>query len=107
MPGGAVLPDLSALPLWAQILIYSIFGISVSIVVILTMLGYKGGMKSSPSTNGGSAKVAAVIVDPTALNAAAAAVKELSEDVRDLNRTISSLTLEMARGNGGGNQYRR
>lgn len=96
MPGGAVLPDLTGLPLWAQIIVYCIFGFSVSIPVILTMFGYKNGQKNIP--NPGSAQVAAVIVDPTALNLHTSAVKELSDDVRDLTRVISALTLELAHG---------
>lgn len=96
MPGGAVFPDLSALPMWAQILIYSIFGVSVSIVVILTFLGVRMGQKNIPPPSE-QARVAAVIVEPSALLAATSAVRELGDDVRDLTRAVQAMTLEMAR----------
>lgn len=103
MPGGAVLPDLSTLPFWAQFLIYTIFGVSVSIVAILTFLGFKVGQRGTPPSTD-QARVAAVIVEPTALNAATAAVssmtgelRELTTEVRELTRAVNSMILEMAR----------
>lgn len=103
MPGGAVLPDLSTLPFWAQFLIYTIFGVSVSVVAILTFLGFKMGQKNTPSPSD-QARVAAVIVEPSALNAATNAVsgmtielRELTTEVRELTRAVNSMILEMAR----------
>lgn len=103
MPGVTVLPDLSTLPFWAQFLIYTIFGVSVSVVVILTFLGFKIGQKGTPPA-ADQARVAAVIVEPTALNHATSAVnsmagelRELTTEVRELTRAVNSMILEMAR----------
>ena len=96
MPGGAVFPDISALPFWAQVLVYSIFGGSVSIVVILTLLGYRMGQKTTPTTND-QARVAAVIVEPSALLAATKAVEELGDEIREHTRAMNDMTRELAR----------
>lgn len=96
MPGGAVLPDLSSIPFWAQFLIYTIFGVSISVVAILTFLGFKMGQRNNP-TSADSARVAAVIVEPSALMASTRAVENLGDDVKELTRAIQAMTLEMAR----------
>lgn len=103
MPGKIVLPDLSTLPFWAQFLIYTIFGVSVSVVAILTFLGFKMGQKGAPPA-ADQARVAAVIVEPAALNNATQAVigmskemQELTTEIRELTRSLNSMILEMAR----------
>ena len=88
--------DISGLPFWAQFVIYSIFGLSVSVVVILTLLGYKFGQKTTPPS-ADQARVAAVIVEPSALLSATEAARELSVEVRELTRAVNSMILEMAR----------
>lgn len=78
------LPDLSPYPTWAQVLIYSILGISIAAAFLVTRFGIAQGQKAAP-TGAGQAQVAAVIVDPTALNAATAAVEGLVVAVTESN----------------------
>jgi hypothetical protein len=70
-------PDLSGLPVWAQVLIYAILGLAIAIAFLVARFGLLQGSKASPEA-GGQAQVAAVIVDPTALNKATAEVAGLS-----------------------------
>lgn len=50
-------------------------GVTLALIVGVRYLGLSAGISSSPEKNAGAAQVAAVIVDPTALNRAAAAVE--------------------------------
>lgn len=104
-----VLPDISNLPLWAQILCYSILGISMATVFGLSALGFLRGKAEGPlrSAESPKAQVAAVIVDPTALLAvkdAALSLKvsidSLSESMDDMTNAMKAMTLEMVRNAG-------
>ena len=74
------LADLSQLPPWAVIA----FGISLAIIVGLAWVGERRGKNGGPANAASSAQVAAVIVDPTALNAAAGEVSGLALAVHEL-----------------------
>ncbi|ODT50248.1 hypothetical protein [Devosia sp. 63-57] len=77
------LPDLSQLPPLAVIA----FGISLAIIIGLAWLGERRGKAAGPASSQSSAQVAAVIVDPTALQLATKAVDELTGELRELRRT--------------------
>jgi len=55
------------------------------------------GERSGPVNSPAAAQVAAVIIDPTALNKATEAVKDLTSEVQELNRGLRELVLELAR----------
>lgn len=78
-------PDLSGLPMWAQILGYAIFGIGVAAIGLITRFGFRMGRTTPPASSDKAATVAAVIVDPEALNRA-------TDAVLSLNGTIGRLT---------------
>lgn len=63
--------DISDLPPLAIIA----FGISLGILYFVTKGGFSSGQRSSPTAEASTAQVAAVIVDPTALNRATAALE--------------------------------
>jgi len=65
------LQDISDLPPLAIIA----FGISLGILYFVTKGGFSSGQRSNPATAPSGAQVAAVIVDPTALNKATAALE--------------------------------
>lgn len=98
------------------------FGVTVAIIFVVRYAGISAGANSSTQKSSTTAEVAAVIVDPTALNNATAAVKELAAELKadreqkddhvhmlcrrletlagemeGLTRSIGSLVLEMAR----------
>ncbi|WP_240233635.1 hypothetical protein [Devosia lacusdianchii] len=61
------------------------FGAVLALIFGVRYLGLWQGQNASPGASAGSAQVAAVIVDPTALNAAAAAVEGLTLAVTEAN----------------------
>ncbi len=98
------------------------FGVVLAIIFAVRYFGLWQGQQHSPAASASSAQVAAVIVDPTALNKATAAVEDLVEALNDakakeadhahmicrrvevlaaevdsLSRAVSALMLEMAR----------
>jgi hypothetical protein len=60
------------------------FGAVLALIFGVRYLGLWQGLKSSPAASAGSAQVAAVIVDPTALNKAAGEVAGLAVAVTEL-----------------------
>lgn len=78
------LPDLSPYPIWAQVLIYSILGVALALAFVVTRFGIAQGQKAAPAT-ASQAQVAAVIVDPTALNHASAAAEGLTVALTEAN----------------------
>lgn len=86
------LPDLSQLPPWAVVA----FGISLAIIVAMGWLGERAGRRGGSSTQG-QATVAAVIVDPSALNAAAAAVDGLTAGIASLVVTLNAMNVTASR----------
>ena len=87
------LADLSQLPPWAVIA----FGISLAIIVGLAWVGERRGRNGNPANSANSAQVAAVIVDPTALNAAAGQVSGLALAVHERVVVLKEATLQSQR----------
>jgi hypothetical protein len=73
-------PDLSALPPWA----IAAFVIALAVIVAVDRFGVRKGNTSAVAP-AGAAQVAAVIVDPTALNHATAAVEGLTMALSESN----------------------
>jgi uncharacterized membrane protein YidH (DUF202 family) len=71
--------DISDLPPLAIIA----FGISLAILFFVTKGGFSSGQRSAPSSDTNKAQVAAVIVDPAALNRATAAIE--AQTVESIN----------------------
>ena len=71
-------PDLSKLPPWAAV----IFVVCLAVIYVVSRTGWLQGLKSTPSTH--QAEVAAVIVDPKALNEASASADRLTAQVGKL-----------------------
>lgn len=79
-------------------------GITVGIIFGVRYLGLWQGGKITPASSPGAAQVAAVIVDPTALNNATKALEahtqalgDLIETMKDSGRSISHMAIEMDR----------
>lgn len=93
------------------------FGVTLAIIFAVQRLGLWQGQRAAPSTD--SAQVAAVIVDPSALNKATAALEAQTEEavnqrksieravdnlvecLRDVTRSISALREELIRNSKG------
>lgn len=80
------------------------FGVTVAIIFGVRYLGLWQGARSTPAASPAAAQVAAVIVDPTALNAATKAleahteaVAEMTETMKDSGRSFSTMAIEMDR----------
>lgn len=98
------------------------FGVTAAIIFVVRYAGISAGANSAPQNNSATAQVAAVIVDPTALNAASASVRDLKDvllkgqaeqedhthmicrrletlgtQVDTLARALNAVTIEMAR----------
>lgn len=81
-----------------------IFAITLAIIFAVRHFGISAGVNASPAKSQTAAQVAAVIVDPTALNNASKAVEALTEaelelvDVgKELNRSLSHMAIELDR----------
>lgn len=72
----------------AQPLALVVFAIVLALIFGVRYLGLWQGQNSPPAASAGAAQVAAVIVDPTALNAAAAEVSGLAVAVHELVAVI-------------------
>jgi hypothetical protein len=83
--------DISDLPPLAIIA----FGISLGILYFVTKGGFSSGQRSTPSGETSTAQVAAVIVDPTALKLATAAIEaqtfEMTNGRKSLERAAEAL----------------
>ena len=84
-------PDLSALPVWAQVIVYATFGLSLAIIIGAARFGVMLGKKIPAAASHSTAAVAAVIVDPTELQKVTAAVVALEATLSSLNKTGQSL----------------
>lgn len=69
-----------------------VFGATLAVIFGIRYLGLWQGEHASPATNPASAQVAAVIVDPAALNAATAAVARHTEAVKDMTEVAETAT---------------
>lgn len=105
------LQDISNLPPLAIIA----FGMSLAILYFVTKGGFSSGQNSTPTSSAATAQVAAVVVDPSALNRATAAIEaqtfeainhrksieravdDITECMRELTRGIAQLREEMIR----------
>lgn len=72
------LPDFSGLPPFAQGVMYTVAAIAVGLSIIIPRMGFLFGKKAEGKTDG-TPGIAAVIVDPTALNANTAAINKLAD----------------------------
>lgn len=80
------------------------FGATLAIIFGVRYLGLWQGARSAPTTSPAAAQVAAVIVDPTALNNATRALEahteavyEMIETMKDSGRSFSNMAIEMDR----------
>ena len=83
-----VLPDLSPLPLWLQVLLYLTFAAACGVIWFLVRMGIIKGRDASPDKPGQTAQIAAVIVDSTALNRASDILAILAQKVADLTAAL-------------------
>ncbi|RVT75667.1 hypothetical protein EM858_14570 [Agrobacterium sp. CNPSo 2736] len=81
-----------------------VFGATLAVIFAVRHFGISAGTNASPQKSQSSAQVAAVIVDPTALNNATkaleahtAAVLEMIETMKDSGRHWSHMAIEMDR----------
>ena len=75
-----------------QPLALAVFGTVLAVIVGVRYLGLWQGQHAGPQSSAGAAQVAAVIVDPTALNAAAAEVAGLTVAITEANVTARAHT---------------
>lgn len=86
-PDGSGVPDLSGLPGWAQTAIYGLFAVGVIAAGVVARFGWRMGRSAPPGSSERSAQVAAVIVDPEALNnltVTGASLNQTLGQIRDL-----------------------
>lgn len=87
------LPDLTGLPPFAQGVVYTIIGITLAVSFLVPRLGFLKGNKDKPQGTG-EPGFAAVVVDPTALNAHSQQVQHLSVSVDQLTVTLKEVVRE-------------
>lgn len=83
----AELPDFSGLPGYAQGILYTVLAIGLALSVIIPRFGFLHG-KERANAVPAAATVAAVIVDPTALNAHTAALLVVAKELDDLKTEL-------------------
>lgn len=94
------LPDFSGLPLFAQGVLYTVAAIAIGLSIIIPRIGFMFGKKAEATKP--EPTIAAVIVDPTALNNHAAQIKELAGEVSELRtelRIVREVGLKIRRAN--------
>lgn len=84
-------PDLSALPAWAQVIVYVTFGVSLAFIIAVARFGHMLGKKAPYRASSAVATVAAVIVDPAELQKLTAAAITLDATLASMNKTGQSL----------------
>lgn len=87
-------PDLSALPPWAQVIVYATFGVSLAFIIGAARFGVMLGKKLPGATSAGGAStatVAAVIVDSSELQKLVAVAASLDVTLATMNKTGQSL----------------
>lgn len=89
-------PDLSPFPAWAQVLVYSMFGISLAVIIGLGRVGIIHGKKDG-SGGSGKAEVAAMIMDASAIRDAAMAVEALTSAVTSLTGAVRDAAVHQNR----------
>lgn len=80
------------------------FGATSAVIFAVRYLGLWQGARAAPATSPAGAQVAAVVVDPTALNTATraleshtVAVLELNETSKENGRSMATMAIEMDR----------
>ncbi|NTF07199.1 hypothetical protein G6L37_13690 [Agrobacterium rubi] len=81
-----------------------VFGATLAIIFAVRYFGLVSGTNASPANSQGAAQVAAVIVDPTALNNATKALEahtealvEFIDVAKDINRSLTHIGTELDR----------
>lgn len=77
--------NFTALPVWAQALAIITFAASAAVFVVVTKLGISAGSSGKSEVTAPTATVAAVIVDPSALNRLTAAGEALNMTLMERN----------------------
>lgn len=90
------LPDFSGLPDWAQGVLYTVAAISLGITIVVPRMGFTLG-KSKPqvAATNTTQTVAAVIVDPTALNRHSDAVLVLADKLGKFGEQLDDMREQM------------
>lgn len=81
-----------------------VFGATLAIIFAVRYFGLMAGASASPANGQGAAQVAAVIVDPTALNNATKAMEahtealvEFTDVAKDCGRSFAHMAIELDR----------
>lgn len=74
-------------------------GVTLALIFGVRFLGLFAGANAGPAAKASGAQVAAVIVDPTALNNATDALRGLSDEIEALRQELRELGREIARRN--------
>lgn len=81
-----------------------IFAVTTAVIFGVRQFGLLQGARSTPASSPAAAQVAAVIVDPTALNRATDAVnahtdatRKLAEDIKEAGRHVQLMAIEVDR----------
>lgn len=91
------LPDLSALPGWAQALAYLVFAVSFGTAGGTAFLAFRRGRATPPGERSDAAPVAAMIVDSRALTAGTEAIERLAGTMGRTNDLLAQMIADDAR----------
>lgn len=83
------IPDFTGLPPVAQGVLYTMTGLAIFLSILIPRLGFLSGKANPPSSvTSTTPTIAAVVVDPTALNALCAAVLKLADVIDETREEI-------------------
>ena len=85
---GGIIPDFSGLPPWGQVIAYGVFALAVFALILAGRFGVKLRGMAQPEKQ---AEVAAVVVNPEALNRATAAVEALNMTAMSMNAVMRAM----------------
>jgi hypothetical protein len=94
------LPDFSGLPGYAQGILYAVLAVGLALSVIIPRFGFLFGKEAAKGATAPNATVAAVVVDPTALNRHSDAIIKLAEEMGELKvelRIVREVGLKLRR----------
>lgn len=94
------LPDLSGLPEWAQWVVYGVLAVSIGLGWAVARLGLFKGRETPAEARQDTASVAAVIVNPEALNRLTATAEALNitlMEMKGIVREVGSSSMAQAR----------
>lgn len=91
------LPDLSGLPPVAQGVFYAIFVLALALSILIPRMGWLHGKTTgpAPSSIANNPAIAAVVTDPTALNAHTVAVQNLANVMEDVGKELAEIAKQM------------